>query len=52
MGEEIKRWMPCLEIENQRVKPKRIVIMGRVAWKMPRFKGIKREMKKKNVAGL
>ena len=37
---EIKRWMPSLEAEIRDVKPKIIVLMGRVAWKTPRFKGI------------
>lgn len=37
---EIKRWMPCLEAEIKEVKPDVIVLMGRVAWKAPRFEGI------------
>ena len=37
---EIKRWMPCLEAEIKEVKPDLIVLMGRVAWKTPRFEGI------------
>jgi DNA polymerase len=39
-ADEIKRWMPCLEAEIQRVKPDLIVLMGQVAWKTPRFEGI------------
>jgi DNA polymerase len=37
---EIKRWMPCLEAEIQEVNPDIVVLMGRVAWKTPRFEGI------------
>jgi uracil-DNA glycosylase len=37
---EIARWMPCLIVEIKRIKPKLIVLMGRVAWKTPRFEGI------------
>ena len=37
---EITRWMPCLIAEIKRLKPKLIVLMGRVAWKTPRFEGI------------
>ena len=37
---EIKRWMPCLEAEITEVNPNVIVLMGRVAWKTPRFEGI------------
>jgi uracil-DNA glycosylase family 4 len=39
-AEEIRRWMPCLEAEIQKIKPDVIVLMGRVAWKTPRFEGI------------
>lgn len=39
-AEEIKRWTPCLEAEVKAVKPSVIVLMGRVAWKAPRFPGI------------
>jgi len=37
---EINRWMPSLEAEIKTVKPDIIVLMGRVAWKTPRFEGI------------
>ncbi len=37
---EIDKWMPCLESEIRTVKPDIIVLMGRVAWKTPRFEGI------------
>ncbi|MDZ7700504.1 MAG: uracil-DNA glycosylase [Deltaproteobacteria bacterium] len=37
---EINRWMPTLEAEIKTVKPALIVLMGRVAWKTPRFEGI------------
>ncbi len=37
---EINRWMPGLEAEIKSVKPDIIVLMGRVAWKTPRFEGI------------
>lgn len=37
---EIKRWMPCLEEEIKEIKPDVIVLMGRVAWKATRFKGV------------
>lgn len=37
---EIARWMPCLIAEIKRIKPKLIVLMGRVAWETPRFEGI------------
>ena len=39
-AEEIERWMPCLEREIREVRPEVMVLMGRVAWKAPRFKGI------------
>ena len=38
--DEIDRWMPCLEAEIEAVKPELIVLLGRVAWKTPRIKGI------------
>lgn len=37
---EIKRWMPVLLEEIQRVRPKIIVLMGRLAWRVPRSEGI------------
>ncbi len=37
---EIERWRPSLEAEIKAVKPNIIVLLGRVAWKTPRFKGI------------
>jgi uracil-DNA glycosylase len=40
-AEEIEHWMPCLEQEIQEVRPEVLVLMGRVAWKAPRFKGIR-----------
>lgn len=39
-AEEIGRWMPRLEEEIHAVRPSLIVLMGRVAWKTPRFDGI------------
>jgi uracil-DNA glycosylase len=39
-ADEIKRWMPYLVAEIKRIKPKIIVLMGRVAWETPRFEGI------------
>ena len=39
-SEEIKRWMPLLIEEIKRVRPKIVVLMGKVAWQTPRFKGI------------
>lgn len=39
-AEEIERWMPCLEREIQEVQPDVMVLMGRVAWRAPRFQGI------------
>lgn len=38
--EETRRWMPYLVAEINRVKPRFIVLMGQVAWKTPRLKGI------------
>lgn len=38
--DEISRWMPSLVSEIKRIKPKIIVLMGRVAWQTPRFEGI------------
>ena len=39
-ADEIKAWMPVLESEIQRIQPRLIVLMGRVAWKTPRYEGI------------
>jgi DNA polymerase len=39
-AEEIKRWMPSLVAEIKEVKPDIVVLMGRVAWRTPRFEGI------------
>lgn len=36
---EISRWLPSLETEIKTVNPAIIVLMGRVAWKTPRFEG-------------
>lgn len=37
---EIERWMPSLMAEIKEIKPNIIVLMGRVAWKIPHFQGI------------
>lgn len=39
-ADEIRRWMPSLVSEIKHIKPKIIVLMGRVAWQTPRFEGI------------
>ncbi len=39
-ADEIRRWMPSLVSEIKRIKPEIIVLMGRVAWRTPRFEGI------------
>lgn len=39
-ADEIRRWMPSLVSEIKHIKPKIIVLMGRVAWRTPRFEGI------------
>lgn len=39
-ADEIKYWMPTLVAEIKEVKPKIVVLMGRVAWQVPRFEGI------------
>ncbi|MFW6147235.1 MAG: uracil-DNA glycosylase [Thermodesulfobacteriota bacterium] len=39
-AKEIERWMPSLVAEIKEVKPEVIVLMGKVAWKTPRFQGI------------
>jgi uracil-DNA glycosylase len=38
--DEINRWMPTLVAKIKEIKPKIIVLMGRVAWRTPRFEGI------------
>jgi len=38
--DEINRWMPTLLEEIKRIKPRIVVLMGRVAWRTPRFGGI------------
>ena len=38
---EIRHWMPYLIDEIKRIKPKIIFLMGEVAWRTPRFRGIK-----------
>ena len=38
--EEIRRWMPYLVSEIQKINPEIIVLMGEVAWKTPRTGGI------------
>jgi uracil-DNA glycosylase len=38
---EINYWMPYLVEEIERIKPKVIFLMGEVAWKTPRFRGIR-----------
>jgi uracil-DNA glycosylase len=37
---EIRKWLPVLLDEIRRVRPKVIVLMGRVAWLVPRSAGI------------
>ncbi len=39
--EEIRYWMPYLVREIKLIKPRTIVLMGAVAWKTPRFEGIR-----------
>lgn len=39
-ADEIKCWMPSLIAEIKEVKPDIIVLMGKVAWQTPRFRGI------------
>lgn len=39
--QEISYWMPYLVDEIMRINPKTIFLMGEVAWKTPRFEGIK-----------
>lgn len=38
--QEIRRWMPYLIDEIKRIRPKIIFLMGEIAWRTPRFKGI------------
>ncbi|HEX7364996.1 MAG TPA: uracil-DNA glycosylase [Dehalococcoidia bacterium] len=40
-AQEINYWMPQLIEEIKRIKPGIILLMGRVAWKTPRFEGIR-----------
>ncbi|MBN1848153.1 MAG: uracil-DNA glycosylase [Deltaproteobacteria bacterium] len=37
---EIKRWLPVLVKEIKRVRPEMIVLLGRIAWRIPRYDGI------------
>ena len=37
---EIKRWMPHLVREIEEIHPEIVVLLGQVAWKTPRMKGI------------
>jgi len=39
-AKEIGRWLPHLVREIRRVKPGVVVLMGRVAWRVPRLQGI------------
>jgi len=39
--EEIRQWMPRLVGEIKLVRPRTIVLMGTIAWKTPRFDGIR-----------
>ena len=38
--DEIKRWMPHLVREIEEIHPEIVVLLGQVAWKTPRMKGI------------
>jgi DNA polymerase len=40
-AQEIRYWMPYLLEEIRRVKPKIVVLMGKIAWKTPRLEAIK-----------
>jgi uracil-DNA glycosylase family 4 len=40
-SQEIQYWMPYLLEEIRQVKPKIVVLMGKIAWKTPRLKAIK-----------
>jgi uracil-DNA glycosylase family 4 len=39
-AQEISYWMPYLIEEIRRVKPKIVVLMGKIAWKTPRLESI------------
>lgn len=39
-ADEIRHWMPHLVREIKKVAPEIVVLMGRVAWKAPRFEDI------------
>jgi len=39
--QQIRHWMPYLLEEIRRVKPKIVVLMGKIAWKTPRLEAIK-----------
>ena len=39
-ADEIERWMPTLVAEIEKVKPEIVVLMGQVAWLVPRSEGI------------
>jgi uracil-DNA glycosylase family 4 len=39
-AQEIRHWMPYLLEEIRQVKPKIVVLMGKIAWKTPRLKAI------------
>jgi DNA polymerase len=39
-AQEIRYWMPYLLEEIRQVKPKIVVLMGKIAWKTPRLKAI------------
>jgi len=39
-AQEIRYWMPYLLEEIRRVKPKIVVLMGKIAWKTPRLEAI------------
>lgn len=40
-ADEIREWLPYLLEEIRQIKPEIVVLMGNVAWKIPRFKGIR-----------
>ncbi len=40
-AQELSYWMPYLLEEIRRVKPKIVVLMGKIAWKTPRLEAIK-----------
>lgn len=39
-AEDIRRWMPVLERQIEEIKPKIVVLMGKVAWQTPRRENI------------